>query len=330
MEPGGARAEAPGRASGDRAGVRAREMAGWVRWLSIRVVRGSIRRRTGKVEDAVRPSVPERFQFLDHRGDGRRSRCGCVITGDRGVGERGSAAESASGGGRVREKAREEKDPAEWIARARSRVAAREGSEPSLARRDSFFARTWNRGGGPPKERDGKFEDDPGDGPRGEEPENLRVLFERGSAGGGQPALLDRRALLGVVVALLGPVERGREHLRFGGKFADRVKMTVKARAGKLRAQHLGAALVVLHLEDDLVSGLFQPVAGFDQESGGGQRGSRRPKGRARVGHRVREFLEMGGRRVKRAGRHARAPEIQAADAGEKRRDLHRDRAPSK
>ena len=140
MEPGGARAEAPGRASGDRAGVRAREMAGWVKWLSIRVVRGSIRRRTGKVEDAVRPSVPERFQFLDHRGDGRRSRCGCVITGDRGVGERGLAAESASGGGRVRERAREKKDPAEWIALARSRVAAREGGNRATRSEKVFGA----------------------------------------------------------------------------------------------------------------------------------------------------------------------------------------------
>ena len=138
MEPGGARAEAPGRASGDRAGVRAREMAGWVRWLSIRVVRGSIRGRTGEVEDAVRPSVPERFQFLDHRGDGRRSRCGCVITGDRGVGERGSAAESASGGGRVRERAREEKDPAECIARSlEGRRARGRRTEPRAPR--TFF-----------------------------------------------------------------------------------------------------------------------------------------------------------------------------------------------
>lgn len=76
MEPGGARAVAPGRASGDRAGVCARKVVGWEGRSSIRVVRGSIRGRTREVEDAVRPSVSERFQFLDHRGDGRRSRCG--------------------------------------------------------------------------------------------------------------------------------------------------------------------------------------------------------------------------------------------------------------
>ena len=81
--------------------------------------------------------------------------------------------------------------------------------------------------------------------------------------------MLDCRARLRVVVLLLRPRQGRGEHLRFGGKLPQRVEMPVQTRAGKVRAQHGRASVVALHLQNDLVAGLFQTAKCVAGEIGG-------------------------------------------------------------
>ena len=184
-------------------------------------------------------------------------------------------------------------------------LAGKEGEK------DRSAARTRNRGGGPTQQGDGELDEDPRHGPRREEAEEVLMFLQSGGARGRTPRLLHPRAFLRVLVALLRPRQRRREHLRFGGKLPQRVEIPVQTRAGKLRAQHGRASVVALHLQDDLVAGLLQTAKRVAGEIGGGSaRFSASIEARERVDvGRGRDVFQISSGRVKRdAGKRGSYP----------------------
>jgi hypothetical protein len=100
----------------------------------------------------------------------------------------------------------------------------------------------------------------------------MLMVLKSGGARGGTPRLLHPRAFLRVVVALLRPRQRRREHLRFGGKLEETGKMAVETRARELLAEDRSAPLVALDLHDDLVASLLESGDGSDRGRCEGQR----------------------------------------------------------
>ena len=65
----------------------------------------------------------------------------------------------------------------------------------------------------------------------------MLMFLKSGGARGRTPRFLHPRAFLRVLVALLRPRQRRREHLRFGGKLEETGKMAVETRARELLAE---------------------------------------------------------------------------------------------